>query len=343
METIARRKMPGQIQNKFVAIAGGGAASAKLREFGHSVSCFDVRAQIPSVTAIVKLYFHFRREQPHVVHTHGAEANFHGLIAAFLARVPVRIGEEIGIPTHQPFARFVFRQIYRLADEVIGISNSVQNWLIESKEVPPNKAIRIYNPVEIPSFTRVNPGMKSTRFRIGFVGRLEPVKNPLILVEALAQVRKLGIPAEVWMVGDGSLRAELEERAAECDISQYVSFFGYCENPEELIRQCDLYTQPSISEGFGIALVEAMGSGIPVLATPVGGAPEIIEDNVNGWLLEKPTVRCLTDSLVALWARRSHFQSIGLAGRSAVADRFTPENYVNRLGSEYVRILNSKR
>ena len=90
------------------------------------------------------------RVRPAVVHAHGAEGNLFGLAAAALARVPVRIGEEIGLPDDSRRARFAFRTVYRSAHRVIGVADAVRDWLVRSGEVPPAKAIRIYNPVQLP-------------------------------------------------------------------------------------------------------------------------------------------------------------------------------------------------
>ena len=200
--------------------------------------------------------------------------------------------------------------------------------------MPASKAVRIYNPVElaIPS-TRQSD---STRvFRLGFVGRLEPVKNPLALIDAVSALRELGVPAELWIVGDGSQRADIERRIQELELAGHVRCWGYSDTPLELVLQCDLYVQPSLSEGFGIALVEAMSCGVPVLATSVGGAPEIIQQGKTGWLIDHSDAESLTEKIRAIWRQRDLLPLVGDAGRTAVQGRFDPAVYVRRLEALY--------
>lgn len=339
MEILSRCAGSNGREHRFCAIGKGGAAANRIKAMSAQVECLGQSTATPSIRSIWKLVQVLRRLRPQVVHTHGAEANFHGLIAAWLAGVSVRIGEEIGIPSHSTRARQVFRQIYRLSHRVIGISESVTRWLVESGEVPTSKAVRVYNPVELGDCVCSSPGKVPDRFRLGFVGRLEPVKNPIVLVEAVVRLRADGIPAEVWLVGDGSQRGKLEARAAELGVWDHVQVLGYRDDPAQFVSQCDLYVQPSLSEGFGLALVEAMGCGVPVLATTVGGAPEIIEHGRTGWLLEQPTVEQLVTDLRNAWLDREHLASVGRAGREAVLTRFEPVGYLHELEALYDEVL----
>jgi len=151
MEVIASSLDKSSFEHIFVAIGAGGATEERLKALGARVYCLNLPTRIPSISSISALFSFFREHKPWVVHAHGAEANFHGLIAAWLARVPVRIGEEIGIPSHGLKAKFIFRHVYGISHRVVGISRSVTNWLVDSGEVPSSKATLIYNPVVLPS------------------------------------------------------------------------------------------------------------------------------------------------------------------------------------------------
>lgn len=326
--------------HKFVAIGSGGNAGDAITGNGGHVTLLMEKPTIPSPKAIVSLYKTFKMKNPEVVHTRGAEANFHGLIAAWLAGVPVRIGEEIGIPNHSPKAKLIFKFSYLFANKVIGISDAVTNWLVESGEVPAHKAVRIYNPVIIPK-SRNQHDIQSDRFRIGFVGRLEPVKNPLALLEAVALIIDKGYDVELSIVGDGSQKQLLIDRANELKISDRVTIHGFQDEPDFYVRQCHVYVQPSLSEGFGLALVEAMGCAIPVIATAVGGAPEIIQDNNTGWLIHKTDANTIANKLIeVLEMPKDKLIDIGLAGRKSVETRFEPIAYMKELESLYIQELN---
>ena len=341
MEMLARSAALGAWQHRFCAIGNGGAAEKRIKDMGAPVDCLGVSVAIPSIRSIWLLFCTFRRLRPQVVHTYGAEANFHGLIAARLAGVPVRIAEEIGIPSHSDRARWVFRQIYRSARRVIGIAAPVKRWLVESHEVPDWKALTIeHQPVEMPNDATSSPGEDGKRFRMIFVGRLESVKNPIILLDAMARIQQ-EMPAEIWLVGDGSQRSMLEKRAVELGVNERVHMLGYRECPADFVSQCDLFVQPSLSEGFSRALVEAMGCGVPVLASAVGGAPEIIDHGRTGWLLEQPTVEQLVADIRNVWMNRERLALVGRAGRESVLKRFEPTAYLQELEALYGGLRNS--
>lgn len=338
MEVIASVLEHARMRHIFVALGRGGEVELKLRSLGADVRCLEEKTKIPSLGAIKSLLKLFLCERPLVVHTHGAEANFHGLIAAWLARVPVRIGEEIGIPSHGRRAKAVFRLIYGTVHRVVGISQSVTDWLIASREVSRRKAIRIYNPVQLPELKEnmVQPDI----FRIGFVGRLEPVKNPLALLEAFDVISASGISSELWFVGDGSERIALRERISQMGLTEKVKLWGYQSDPAELVRQCHVYVQPSLSEGFGLALVEAMGCGVPVISTAVGGAPEIIKHGRTGWLLPEASPALIAGALNEAWRiGPNKLQEMGLQARKSVEGRFEPTYYLERIESLYSELI----
>ena len=302
---------------------------------GADVRCLRQRTRIPSLPTFVSLWALFIRLHPAVVHAHGAEANFHGLLAAWVARVPVRVGEEIGIPSHSAKGKWVFRQIYRTAHKVVGISRSVMTWLVVSGEVSAGKAMCVYNPVSLPKERGLSTDLGNI-FRIGYVGRLEPVKNPLALLRAFEILISRGVRAELWFIGDGSQKVLLQKLIEDKDLAGSVRLLGYQSDPAEYVRQCDVYVQPSISEGFGLALVEAMGCGVPVIATSVGGAPEIVENERTGWLLSDTSAETIAGALDhAAQMGPARLREMGRCARAAVEGRFSPEVYVDQIESMY--------
>jgi len=324
MLVLSNSLQQARYEHAFCAIATGGRVFDEIARTDAPARYLGASGRIPSLITFLRLLRHLVKERPAIVHTHGAEANFHGLAAAWLAGVPVRIGEEIGIPAHGRLARLGFRFSYLFSHSVIGISDAVRHWLVNSREVPADKAIRLYNPVRLPS-ARSPADIPRDVFRIGFVGRLEEVKNPLGLLEAFARLTTSGTPAQLWFIGDGSQREMLMQRARELRVDDHVFFHGFQHDPAAFIRQCSVYAQPSLSEGFGLAVVEAMGCEVPVIATAVGGLPEILEHGKTGWLLESADVQLLADALAAL----------GKAARQSVHERFSPLSYVRQLETIY--------
>jgi len=336
METLARHADSSPARLLFCAIGGGGAVERKLRALGADVICLQRPIRLPAASAILALYRLFRRITPMAVHTHGAEANVCGLVAAALARVPVRVGEEIGMPFHSARAQRVFRTVYRLAHRVIGISDAVANWIVSSGEAPRRKVVRLYNPVDLPDFAQAAP-VDADVLRIAFVGRLETVKNPLALVEAVAALRDRGLCAEAGLIGDGTQRTMLEQRSTALGVNDAIVFHGYQDHPARLVRQCHVYVQPSISEGFGLAFVEAMGCGVPVIVTATGGAAEIVDNGHTGWIVPTPDPAQLATALrIAHGLGADGLRAMGRKARAAVEHRFAPSAYLAELHALYL-------
>jgi glycosyltransferase involved in cell wall biosynthesis len=338
-EILAKSQNSKVFSHFFVALNSGGSIEQSIREIGSEVFVLNKSSKIPSFKTIIYLISFFKAHKPDIVHAKGAEACFHALISAFIAGVPVRIGEEIGIPNHSKLAKLIFKLVYLCANKVVAISDAVASWLVLNKEVPAKKVIRIYNPVDFKQ-ANVENSFTNQTFKIGFVGRLEPVKNPLVLVEVVANLKAKGIKVDLEFLGDGSLKQKIEKLAIKLEVIDQITLHGFQEKPENYIVNCDLYIQPSISEGFGIAIVEAMGLGVPVIASSVGGVPEIIDDGKTGWLLPDVTAETITKAVdLARNLESSCLKGVGIAGKRSVVDRFTIEKYMNNLDSLYENLI----
>jgi glycosyltransferase involved in cell wall biosynthesis len=335
MEAIASCQGQGGYDHRFCALEGGGNAAKRIVEKGGQVDLLECSAHIPSLAAILALLAYLRRVRPQVLHCHGAEANFHGLIAGWIARIPVRIAEEVGIPSHSLAAKRVFGCLYRTAHKVVAVSDAVRLWLIENKEASAKRTVTIHNPV-----LAIAPGPRAPDgeiLRVAFVGRLEPVKNLVSLIEAMSALSKKGLPVQLWVIGDGSDRERLENAADTCGLRDKVKWWGFQDDPMALVRQCTIFVQPSLTEGFSLALIEAMACEIPVIATCVGGAPDVIEEGRTGWLID-PTPGAIAAAL-------SHAWEIGPTARAAIGQRagavpkrFAPEFYREKVESLYTAV-----
>jgi glycosyltransferase involved in cell wall biosynthesis len=338
MQTVGKYSKTTRMKHVFVSIGRGGETEQALRESGADVICLNKSVRIPSFSAIISLISCFRRYRPVAVHTHGSEANFHGLIAAWLARVPVRIGEEIGVPNHSWKAKQIFRIVFLSAKHVICMSKAVADWIIKSGEVPRSKALLIHNPVELP-FLREKQRDPGPRFRVGFVGRLEEVKNPVVLIGMISRLNRINRPTELWIIGEGSQRAMLEEKSETEGVADQVIFKGYQKDPAHFIRQCDLCIQPSLSEGFSQSLVEAMGCGVAVVVTATGGAREVVEEGKTGWIVSSHDEKTITDAVVVGYDLGPEGMFVmGKTARTSVEKRFDPNQYIRELEDLYLGV-----
>lgn len=320
----------------FVGIGNGGFTSRDLINKGFRVIIFNNNCRVYNVLNIVRLFFLFKKEKPDILHSAAGEANFHGIIAAKLAGVPVVLAEEIGFPSHSKTARFVFSILYRFANRVICVSEAVKNFLIEIGEISPEKGTVIYNPVSAPKYFErdVQPN-----FTIVSVGRLERVKNQQLLILAVHALQPHDI--RLILVGDGSETSNLEALIVELGLQEKVIITGFVSEPERYLAKADLFVLPSLSEGFGIAAVEAMLCAVPCLCSQVGGIPEFITDGETGWLFEPSYPEELTQKLqMILNMDPVQLAEIGSRGKAYVSDRFTEAKYVQQLEDLYQQLAN---
>ncbi|MGX7668079.1 glycosyltransferase [Flavobacterium pedocola] len=315
----------------FSAIGHGGFAEKTIRERGFEVQVFNQNPSISNLKNIWLLWKWFRKIKPDVVHTAAAEANFHAVIAARLAGVKTVVAEEIGFPNHSQKARFIFRAVYRWTNKVICVSKAVKAFLIEIDEVREDKAFVLYNPV---SQLVAEGHEKPEQFTIVCVGRLEKVKNQQLLLKAFSELDNK--EARLIMVGDGRERASLEQLINKLNLQNRVTITGFSSDPGAYLTVAHLFVLPSLSEGFGIAAVEAMQLGLPCLCSNVGGIPEFVVENETGWLFDPKDEAAFSTKLNEICAKPiEELNQIGEKGRLFVKDTFTPEKYAVALENFY--------
>lgn len=162
------------------------------------------------------------------------------------------------------------------------------------------------------------------------IGSLEPRKNQAHLLEILAQVRRTGHACRLTIVGDGPERARLERQAARLGVADLVRFLGYRTDARSLLRGHRLYVHTALDESFGIVLVEAMAAGLPVLAAPVGGVPEVVRPGVDGLFWPLDDARAAAHLLVALLDDPARRREMSEAAVRRAAE-FTPDRLGPRL------------
>ncbi len=318
----------------FAAIGHGGHAEDILNQRGFKTKIFNLPVGVKNLKNIWILRNWIKSIKPDIVHTAAAEANFHGILAAKLAGVPVIIGEEIGLPRHSNLAKITYRWVYGFADNLIGVSQSVSDELIKMEEIPASKAVTIYNPVSVPKFFRKKD---NEIFNWIYVGRLSGVKNVDTLIKAF---KHLNHPTKgvLNIVGEGDQRVSLEDLAGN---DKNIVFHGFHSEPEKFVSQADVFVLPSYTEGFGIAAVEAMFQQVPCLCSNVGGIPEFIQDNKNGWLFDPNDISMLIRKMEQiLQLSPDEISQMGLRAYQDVIDKFTVEKYIRNLEGFYENMVN---
>jgi len=319
----------------FAAIGQGGRVERQMLAEGADVTCLGVDPAIRNPGAIWAVTRFLRRLRPEVIHAHGPEPTFHGLIAGLLARVPIRIGEEFALPSYSDRAALVFRHLYRTAHSVYCNCEAVRAEVIRRRIAAREKTFVLLNPMRVapePLPLEQDPA----HLTLVFVGRLVPHKNPGILLAVLGRLRAEGIPARVWLVGDGSDRARLEAEAATLGVGEHVTFWGYRGDVEEVLRKADVFVHTSTNDGSSLAVGEAMGCRLPVVSTDAGGPAEMIDAGESGFLVPPSQEAPLVGALRALWTMGpGRRRAMGERARAAVIARCDPGRYVARLEAYY--------
>ena len=181
----------------------------------------------------------------------------------------------------------------------------------------------------------------SDELAIVCVGRLSTEKGHRDLLQAVAQLRRMPDtpPFRLILVGDGPEREHLTSDAARLDIADICSFAGHRNDVRPWYRVASVFALPSQSEGSPNVVLEAMSAGVPVIATAVGGVPEIMEDGVTGLIVPPRQARMMAEGLARLLRDESLRKKLGAAGRDHISRDFTPEAYVSSLANFYKQVL----
>tara|TARA_R110002124_G_scaffold287328_6_gene473017 strand:- start:7041 stop:8120 length:1080 start_codon:yes stop_codon:yes gene_type:complete len=319
----------------FASIGKGGYAERNLRHKGFEVKVFNENPSFLNLKFTFILYKWLKEVNPDLIHSAAGEANFHGIIAAKLAGVKYIVSEEIGFPNHSVKAKFLFSFLYRFVNVVVCVSKAVKEYLIRIGEITESKGYVVYNPVsKVGEINRIPQSV----FTIVSVGRLDRVKNQYLLIEAFANLKDINL--KLILVGDGNDRQFLESHISRLGLKSQIQITGFVSNPEHYLAKADLFVLPSISEGFGIAVIEAMQLGIPCLCTNVGGIPEFMFDGINGWLFDPNNKTEFQNKLKFILKMNKRLRNeIGERGKESVSECFTEERYIENIEKLYLKIL----
>jgi glycosyltransferase involved in cell wall biosynthesis len=225
--------------------------------------------------------------------------------------------------------------------EVVTVSSELKQHLV-AEGFPTRKVSVIYNGIDVgvvPSAdtrarVRRELGVADDAVVVGSIARLDPVKDLQTLICAVGQQGLQRAPMILFVIGDGSERARLEASAREVGAESSVRFLGHREDARDLLAACDLYANSSISEGISLTILEAMAAGLPVVATRVGGTPEIVDDTC-GRLVPSRDPGALAGTLAVLAADAPLRQTLGREARARVEQRFTLDRMVREYRDAY--------
>lgn len=303
-----------------------------------------------------RAYRLFRERRPAIVHTRNLAA-LEMQAPAWAARVPVRIhgehGRDVSDPDGSNRRHLWARRAYApFVTQYVAVSAELEKYLTDAVGIRPERVLRICNGVDhrkfSPTASRPEPAdADGERFVVGAVGRLQTIKGHATLIDAVDRLVRAEPDKRAFVrlrvVGDGPLRADLERDAAARGLGDVVEFLGERDDVPRLLRTFDVLALPSLAEGISNTILEGMASGLPIVATAVGGNPELVDDGRTGRLVPAGDAERMAATLSEYLNTPQLKLRHGREARADVERRFSLEGMVERYRQLYRSLLAARR
>lgn len=313
---------------------------------------------VKDLMALIRLYFFIKKNKFDIVHTHTSKAGVLGRIAAKLAHVPIIFHTPHGSIFHPIYygsiTIFLLSRIENFVasftDKIIVISENEKGDLIEHKIAAADKYITIPGAVKPDDFLKAyDSALKREELRIpdnviliGNVARLVPEKGHLFCLEAFKMVADRFPTVKLLIVGDGILKSDIEAKINELDLNDKVIMIGRRDDIAEIFASLDISLHTSMWEGTPIAIIEAMLMGKAIIATKVGGIPELIEDGITGMLISPYDKKALANAIITLINDKALARKFGEATRQCAKEKFTLKTMIKKTTGLYNSFIESK-
>jgi glycosyltransferase involved in cell wall biosynthesis len=315
------------------------------------VECFscDCRRRSTYPFGMIRLAGFLRRKQIDILHTHLFEPSVIGLQAGVLAHTPARFITRHYSDYHTRINKKWHVRLdqlcTRLSHGVIAVSQHTADHMVSEEDAPREKVHVVLNGIDFDRAKLSGPNAREEvrhefnaqdAYLLLIVARLHPEKGHHYLFQSLAEVRRrVNKPVRLLVAGVGTFDAAYREEVRELGCDDIVSFIGFRKDAADLMAAADLVILPSVAEAFGLVLTEALYLGTPVVATRVGGIPEIVNDGVDGVLVPAADSQALADAIVELLNDEHRRKKLAGAGREKVLNRFRFEDMVHSYEAIY--------
>lgn len=318
-----------------LALRPGEAPMAdKFEELG--VSVYTIKRSRPGLdpTLYARLLAFFLRHRPDVVHTHDPHSMVYAAAparAAGAAVVHTKHGVVVGAETRRQ--GLLMRGVALFIDAVVAISDDAAAVARDNREIAAHKVRVIENGVDVSRFVAASEERAAVRAELGIpeeawvagtVGRLDALKDHAMMIRAMEPL--LGDDTHLVIVGDGAKMSELRAQVEGLANGRAVHLLGMRHDVPRLLGSLDLFALSSISEGLPLALLEAMACGLPVVATTVGGVPDVVQEGETGLLSAASDHRAFGENLARLRRDEELCRSMGARARELVTDRYSMDH-----------------
>ena len=290
-----------------------------------------------------------REEGPDLLHTHLPRADFAGIIAHLIYPDIPWVSSIHGVYSTDWSGKWslpLFDLVWRRTDAVVAISNTVKNWLVKERNMPPEKVTVIYYGIESQQFSQPNSDLRKAwgldaQAVIGSIGRLEPRKGHETLIRAMPTI--LGQVPNAYLLiaghdpwGYGKI---LDSLIDQLQLSRHVRLVGFQNDVPSFLHSIGVFAFASISEGFGQVVIEAMAAGKPVLASKIPPLTEIVVNGESGLLVDHDNPKAFAEAIVWLLKNKEAARRIGQLGAKRVSELFPAERMAQKTFRLYKTLL----
>jgi len=347
----------GQYEITVGSLKGKGLIAEHLEKQEIEVVSFGLKeglglsGSLTSFFMIFKVARELRKRGVDILHTFLFRANLIGRIAArFTKRPPILISSLRTMEEEKRYQLFLERITSFMVDKYIAVSEKVKEYAITNSKIPADRIITIYNGVR-PLNNRVDVDLEAMRRALSIspsdrvvmvIGRLRKEKGHYFLIEAIDELRKKIPEVKLVIVGEGEEEERLKRLVRKLSLTDTVVFAGLRRDIPDLLTIGELVVLPSLWEGMPNCLLEAMAAGKPVIATTVGGIPEVVMDGETGILVPPRDSHALTEAMIRILNQGEEARAMGIKGRKRVEQFFPLQKSLNETEMVYQGMLNRK-
>lgn len=302
-------------------------------------------------TLLFRLRDAFKTLKPDIVHTHLFHADTYGIPAARLARVPVVMSSrhDDDPRRRRPTMRMLNAFLWRLCDAGVAISDAVKRFNIEIEGAHPDKIHRIYYGLPLPveefdrkrarQVTRDMIGAPQDVPLLGMVCRLMDAKGIPDALQAFSRIAPDFPDVHFVIAGDGPMRGMLEKFVHALSLEKRVHFLGWQDNPYKVMAALDILLMPSVREGFGLSLLEAMSQSVPVIGSTASAIPEVIAHGETGLTVPPRDPAALADAMRTLLQDKPLRMHMGMMGQDRLETLFNADRMVDETLTLYRKLV----